>query len=383
MILEFSVRNFNSIKEEQTLSFLPSDRVTGRKNKLLTISDNIKIINNMLITGLTNSGKSNILYALDWIARKVRYPSYAIEIETFRYDSACKWLYTDFKLCFLLDKKQYLYEVSLNKNKVVTEKLSDITAENTVTGSYIGDGIHLGQHITLFNRIENRIDCSMYPTAEIQSTHLYLTDLFQHINGLKELFSGLVINYFSHGFRVDFFEENQIKLVNELLKSVDLDYISLVKEDKIKVIENEVDITSGISLSYGINQFLWLINALIEANTTKSPIICDISLVIDVELQQAILKIAEALKVQLVLVTNSNQLFDFLDADQINICQRTRDNSTEIFCLSDFDVEDINLKPLRRWHEAGKFTEQRHISNNKIENSINKYLNNNVDETDL
>ena len=367
MILEFTVKNFCSIKEQQTISFLPSDKVTGRKNNLLAINDDLKINTHMLITGLTNSGKSNLLYALDYIARKVRYPSYAIGIETFRHDSACKWLYTYFRLSFFLDNKVYDYEVSLRNNEVVNETLTDRTVEKPVI---------------LFNRVENTIDWSMYPTtAEIESKHLYLTDLFQHINGLENFFSGLVVNYFNHGFSVDFFDEKQIKLVNKLLKSVDLNYISLKKEDKVKVIENEVDVT--LNISYGIKQILWFIHGLIKASLTKSPVICDMPLVIDIELQQAILKMAEALKVQLIIVTTNNNLIDFLDADQINICQKEKDNSTEIFCLSDFVVDGINLKPLRRWHEAGKFSDLRYIYPTKIENHIDNYLNNIEDETTL
>lgn len=363
MLLELNIKNFLSFNEEIDLSFLPSDRVTGRKSKLLSLSDKQVVFTNMLITGLSNTGKSNIINALCYIAKRVLYKT-NIEPEVFKYNTSNKWIYTDFKLTFRLNNITYLYEVSFNKQSIVTEKLSDTSKEESVI---------------LFYRTENRIDWSMYPTKETYISHeLYLTDLFEHISGLELFFKGITSNYI-HSFDVDYYTNTQIQLVNKLLKWFDIKNMRLIKDGDITVVEEDGVINRNISTS--IKQFLCILRGLLLAKEHNTLLIVDTPLSFDITLQEAMLKMAECLGTQLILVTNSNQLMDYLDADQIFICQKASDKSTELFCLSDFDVVGINQKPLRRWHEAGKFSNLRYIYPEKIANTIDNYINNIEDET--
>ena len=370
MLLEFNIKNFLSFNEEVELSFLPSSKVTGRKSKLLHLADNQAIFTNMLITGLSNSGKSNIFKALSYLINRVLYKSNT-EPEVFKHNASNKWIYTDFKLTFRLNDITYLYEVSFSKQNIVTEKLSDISKEETVV---------------LFNRNENNIDWSMYPTKETYISHeLYLTDLFEHITGLESFFKN--INTYYNTFQnncgwlhVDDYTEPQIHLVNKLLKWFDIKNMRLIKDGDITLVEEDGQINYDISS--GIKQFLCILHGLLAAKERKTFLHVDTPLYFDITLQEAMLKMAECLETQLILVTNSNQLMDYLDADQIFFCEKSSDKSTELFCLSDFDVVGINQKPLRRWHEAGKFSNARYIYPEKIANTIDNYINN-IDETTL
>ncbi|VVH66453.1 hypothetical protein BSPLISOX_1109, partial [uncultured Gammaproteobacteria bacterium] len=67
MLLEFSVTNFRSIKEKQTLSLLKT-----KKNELennftaipLSTGKNLDVLNSAVIYGANASGKSNLIKAL-------------------------------------------------------------------------------------------------------------------------------------------------------------------------------------------------------------------------------------------------------------------------------------------------------------------------------
>jgi hypothetical protein len=362
MLLEFNIKNFLSFNEEIELSFLPSSNVTGRKSKLLHLADKQAIFTNMLITGLSNSGKSNIFKALSYLTNCVLFKT-SIEPEVFRHNASNKWIYTYFKLTFRLNDITYLYEVSFSKQNIVTEKLGNIGKEEAVV---------------LFNRNENNIDWSMYPTKETYiSNELYLTDLFEHITGLESFFKNINTNYFLH---IDYYTESQIHLVNKLLKWFDVKNMRLIKDGDITLVEEDGQKSYDISAS--IKQFLCILNGLLVAKERKTFLYVDEPLSFDITLQEVMLKIAECLETQLILVTNSDQLMDYLDADQIFICEKSSDKSTEVFCLSDFDVVGINQKPLRKWYEAGKFSNLRHIYTEKIANTIDNYINN-IDETTL
>lgn len=366
MLLQFDIKNFLSFNEEVNLSFYPSDRVTGRKSKLLHLADKQAIFTNMLITGLSNSGKSNIFKALSYLTNRILFKTNT-EPEVFKHNTSNKWIYTDFGLTFRLNDITYFYEVSFSKQSIVKEKLSDISKEEPVV---------------LFYRNQNLIDWSMYPTKETYISHeLYLTDLFEHISGLESFFKGINTNYFIHSFDVDYYTAPQIQLINKLLKWFDIKNMRLVKDGDITVVEEDGIINRNVAAS--IKQFLWILHGLLVAKERNTFLIVDTPLAFDVTLQQAMLKMAECLETQLILVTNSNQLMDYLDAEQIFICQKESDKSTELFSLSDFTVEGINQKPLRRWYEAGKFTNLRYIYPEKIANAIDNYINNIGDETTL
>jgi len=230
----------------------------------------------------------------------------------------------------------------------------------------------------LFYRTENRIDWSIYPTKETYISHeLYLTDLFEHIIGLEAFFKGINTDYIDN-FDEDYYTELQIHLINKLLKWFDIKNMRLIKDGEITVVEEDGVINRNVATS--IKQFLCILRGLLLAKEHNTLLIIDTPLSFDITLQEAMLKMAECLETQLILVTNSNQLMDYLDAEQIFICQKASDKSTELFCLSDFNVVGINQKPLRRWYEAGKFSNLRYIYPEKIANTINNYINNIEDE---
>jgi len=132
MILEFSVTNFRSIKDKQTFSMLPSNRVKERKNPLLNVEhyQDLAVLPVALIYGKNNAGKSNLLkafYALKWLvlnSYKFTHNTPLSPNENFLFDLQTQQTPTEFEIDFIAtDKKRYLYSIELNKSEILREEL--------------------------------------------------------------------------------------------------------------------------------------------------------------------------------------------------------------------------------------------------------------------
>ena len=61
MLIEFSVSNFRSIKEEQTLSMIADSSTRKKENTFVPEGNKLLLLNSAAIYGANASGKSNIL----------------------------------------------------------------------------------------------------------------------------------------------------------------------------------------------------------------------------------------------------------------------------------------------------------------------------------
>src|SRR5687767_5329326 len=78
MIVEFSVKNFRSIKELQTLSFVATKLDSNREKfqdvdeNNITVEDDTRLLKTVGIYGPNGSGKSNIIRAFDYFIHAIR-----------------------------------------------------------------------------------------------------------------------------------------------------------------------------------------------------------------------------------------------------------------------------------------------------------------------
>ena len=68
MIAEFKIKNFYSLKDEQTLSFIPTNDKTSEDVYTENVADGIRLLKIGCIYGSNASGKTNILHALDFFS---------------------------------------------------------------------------------------------------------------------------------------------------------------------------------------------------------------------------------------------------------------------------------------------------------------------------
>lgn len=73
MIINFSIKNFGSFKEQQTLSF-EADKSTHLENAYVIKTGKLRLLKVALIYGPNASGKSTILEALEFLRNLVLFP---------------------------------------------------------------------------------------------------------------------------------------------------------------------------------------------------------------------------------------------------------------------------------------------------------------------
>ena len=109
MIIDFSVENFFSIKEKQTLSFLAEDNIRHLDDYYVTEIAGMRILKAGLIFGANASGKSTLVEGIEMMKRITLGPlAYGSE-PLYNWDS--KNPYTEFSIVFTVGQFQYHYTI--------------------------------------------------------------------------------------------------------------------------------------------------------------------------------------------------------------------------------------------------------------------------------
>ena len=147
MILEFSVKNFRSIKELQTISFVASGLKSldeeQDKNNIVEIEGQ-RILKTVGIYGANASGKSNILRALEAFSRAIFSPVQPTSLlgmtnYPFYYQHHPEDTETFFQIILLVEGKKYRYGYTIKNNNVVDEWLYGM-ANGNQTYYFIREG---------------------------------------------------------------------------------------------------------------------------------------------------------------------------------------------------------------------------------------------------
>lgn len=130
MLIEFSVANYRSFRERQTLSMAAAARL-GRKDNVFPplvegerLPDLLKTI---AIYGPNASGKSNLLKALDVVPRISRRTPTAqlanLPVAPFKFDRKLADAPSEFELHFIRSGVRYSYELAALPERIVRERL--------------------------------------------------------------------------------------------------------------------------------------------------------------------------------------------------------------------------------------------------------------------
>ena len=126
MIINFSVENFGSIKEKQTLSFLANKSNHLEDYYIIEPIKGLRLNKLALIYGANASGKTTILKALDFLKEICTNPfdkkTEKFDFEPFLFDEKTPIQNTKFELEFVQKSIKYFYEVELNRKCIVTER---------------------------------------------------------------------------------------------------------------------------------------------------------------------------------------------------------------------------------------------------------------------
>lgn len=130
MLVDFTVRNFRSIKDEQTLSMVVSPGRNDRKDNIIELEgEKFNLLPSAFIYGPNASGKSNVLKALEAFRtfivnstdQKVDEP---IPIyEPFKLNRDSYNAPSLFEIEFILEGVRHRYSIEFNRSKIIREEL--------------------------------------------------------------------------------------------------------------------------------------------------------------------------------------------------------------------------------------------------------------------
>ena len=125
MIAEFKIRNFYSLRDEQTLSFIPTSDDTSRDIYTEEVADGVSLLKIGFIYGSNASGKTNILKALDFFSQFMVNDGLnkgdEIGVVPFLLDDVSDKERTQFEMSFYLNREKYKLNLVLD-NKVIYEE---------------------------------------------------------------------------------------------------------------------------------------------------------------------------------------------------------------------------------------------------------------------
>lgn len=127
MIIKFSVQNFGSLKEKQTLSFEANKSIHLEDHYVIKTKNNIRLLKLGLIYGANASGKTSILKAIDFLRDLVLEPeekkNTTLRYNPFLFDEESPKLSSSFSIEFIQNDIKYLYSVEFNKKAILKEEL--------------------------------------------------------------------------------------------------------------------------------------------------------------------------------------------------------------------------------------------------------------------
>jgi AAA15 family ATPase/GTPase len=427
MLIDFKVKNYRSLRDEQLLSMVASkDRTLIKSN---TAESGLKIVPRLLrsavIYGQNAGGKSNLIKAMQYMravvieSASIMQPGQTFGVQPFRLDSDSSKFPTEFEITFMLKGIRHQYGFSITSERVVNEYLlvykafkpqlwfdrsyDAVTNEyNYKPTSFLKGQKALWESATrqnsLFLSMAVQLNSDqLRPIFDWFSTHLII------FNELLPLNSQLSIEMLktpegkesiSHFMSAADISISDIELVTrrQSVLSMHADFVGGKHEMK----NEEQDVTellfhhvtdNGKAVfglgdeSTGTRNLLFLIGPILEMVQNGVTLIID---ELDTSLHPLLVrKLVELLHnsetnihgAQLIFSTHDTSLLDpdLFRRDQIWFVEKTRDQSSNLYPLSDFNLRKNEL--FERGYLIGRFGALPFFSDKLIKNNNSRYKN--------
>lgn len=416
MIINFSVQNFGSIKDKQTLTF-EADKSTHLEDSYIINNSGLRILKIALIYGANASGKTTVLKALQFLRKLVLEPESKktdeLDFQPFLFDPYTPSQNSIFGIEFLQNNTRYYYEVEFFKKAVVKETLNYYSPNKANVFKRTTDiknqftEISFGSKIKKDKSIEKSIESNTLWNNTVLGGFLKTN---ADIKELKE-----VIDWFDNYLRPLVFTNTQLESyvtskidkgelakeeVIKILRKADFQISDIIikKEEKeipngfidfvknqlkapngeLKKLEEKGKITSlGIELEHTVNTLKYLLPIDYESQGTKryygfsgllailikQPTAFPIdelesSLHPDLYTHFIISFLLNTKESQLIATTHNREIFDNKDIfrnDAIWFTDKNEKCSTELYSLADFDSSIVrNTTNVLNAYKSGK-----------------------------
>ena len=395
MIINFSVENFGSIKEKQTLSFLANKSDHLEDYYIIEPIKGLRLNKLALIYGANASGKTTVLKALDFLRKVCTEPfdkkTEKFDFEPFLFDENTPNKNTKFELEFVQKGIRYFYEVELNKNCIVKEKLYNFNPNKALVFERTTDekkeltSIKFGSKIPKKKSLEDNLEIFTLWNNTVLGGFLKINADFTGLKETSEWFKrllGAILNS-------DMTEELATKLVGD--EVLDKKFVvKILQKADLNIVDINIDLESGnpdddvikfLSTKYGdqvsdyaklkltknyvtfkhkVGKFYFdldldyeskgtkryfgyasLLNMLIELDSYIMPIDeLESSLHPDLYNHFILTYLVNSKNSQLIVTTHNREILnnrDIFRDDAIWFTDKNEDSATELYSLADFD----------------------------------------------
>lgn len=273
MIIDFSVKNFRSIRELQTISFVATglksaDKYSEIDNTNIAKAADEQIFKTLGLYGANASGKSNIIKAMVYFIKAItNEPSPESNMS-----SLCDpFLYQDqeddsfFQITLLLDNKKYRYGFTAKRNNRINNNIEEKYSKEIITSEWLF-GTKSKNIVEFFTRKNNEIKNDKLPNKEkipalsyehsLYLTHVAAFDKESECQKIRRYFTGFVVSnlYNNHeDFRqlsVYYLKsENEKKNFLNLMSSFNLKYDDAILIEDEEATKEKVFPQNKISFS--------------------------------------------------------------------------------------------------------------------------------------
>lgn len=256
MVVEFSVKNFRSISDLQTLSFVATNLKSSKENEIVDINnitaDENRLLKTIGIYGSNASGKSNIIKALEYFCQAISdLPSPESRLsklaQPFLYQNDFDEKESFFQIVVLVEGKKYRYGFTVKKNPEI--KTNPNASREIITSEWLFGPKNVNQ-VKYFSRKNLNIDKTNLPgnenIAPLEYEHtLFLIHAASYNKDICAKIRNNIRGYITSKFsgRSDFYRFHSIRQIEnndlktrfiEFLHSFGLNYtdIYLKKDDE-------------------------------------------------------------------------------------------------------------------------------------------------------
>ncbi|WP_347375130.1 ATP-binding protein [Aequorivita sp. Q41] len=402
MIINFSLQNFGSVKEKQTLTF-EADKSEHLNDYYIMDVSGFRLLKLALIYGANASGKTTILKGLEFLRDLILEPEEkktdTLEFKPFLFDKETPNQTSILSIDFLQNGIRYDYEIEFTEKAIISEKLDNYNPKkanvfkretdlkhqfteikfgskikkdktfiktlesntlwnNSVLGGFLKtniDSIELNETIDWFKTylkplVYTRTELEGYITSKIDNNEILKKDVINILKKADFHISDIHIQEEDKELPDGFIEfiEKQLKASNERVKklkeegkitSVNIDFEHTVNGNKYNL---PIDLESqGTRRYYG---FAGLLALLIKNNHIIPIDELEASLHPDLYIQFLLSFLVNSENSQILATTHNREILDNKDVfrnDAIWFTNKSEDCSTELYSLADFDTSVV------------------------------------------
>ena len=390
MIVNFSIQNFGSIKDKQTLSF-EADASKHLEDTYVVHTAGKRLLKLALIYGANASGKTTVLKALDFLRDLVVNPKEKktdiLNFSPYLFDTKTPQQPTELSIEFIHEEVCYQYEVAFTGQAVISEALYIDTFERVLVFSRTTDiegqltKISFGDKITLEKSALQVLELNTLWNNTVLGGFLKTNINLEEFRRVADWFNNYLKPIIAPRtllgrYVTDKIDEKEIvkEEVLEILKKADfnisdiiierrkdprkgIDRINLFSEHMVNDISYKLPMeqeSEGTKRFYG---FAGLLALLIKTPTIFPIDELESSLHPDLYTHFLLSFLQNAQHSQLIATTHNRELLgdtDIFRNDVIWFTDKGEDCATQLYSLADFDTSTI--KNILNAYKIGKFS---------------------------